>query len=126
MSSCDNEKLEKGIVCGLVLTACAPRSGAEPRRVCCWDEVTTTEEEKNERVALYGGDDFQVREECLHKPTLGIAGGRKVGKKVVVSLPPPAMPSCASVVDLAMTLAVNREKRLRIEEADRWNKKRVK
>lgn len=66
--------------------------------------------EEHERVAPYGGDGFQVHEECLHEPTLGITGGREVGKKVVISLaarsPPPAMPSCASVVGLAMTLAI--------------------
>nr|CAE02173.2 OSJNBa0080E14.4 [Oryza sativa Japonica Group]CAE03085.1 OSJNBa0089E12.23 [Oryza sativa Japonica Group] len=173
MSPCDNEKLEKGIVRGLVLAACAPWSGASRRLLLVrkdGDEATTAVEEKNvavlcaltglrggvlsqftknrvnqsrehsewslrkvealqrtsnvsagvpskhnhmeeqERVAPYGGDGFQVHEECLHKPTLGITGGREVGKKVVISLvarsPPLAMPSCASVVGLAMTLAI--------------------
>uniref|UniRef100_A0A0E0P573 Uncharacterized protein n=1 Tax=Oryza rufipogon TaxID=4529 RepID=A0A0E0P573_ORYRU len=71
------------------------------------------------------GSYTQVHEECLHEPTLGIADGREVGKKVVVSLaarsPPLAMPLCVSVVGLSMTLAINREKRLRMEEADRCN-----
>uniref|UniRef100_A0A0E0GXK5 Uncharacterized protein n=1 Tax=Oryza nivara TaxID=4536 RepID=A0A0E0GXK5_ORYNI len=108
MSPCDNEKLEKGIVRGLVLAACAPWSGASRRLLLVrkdGDEATTAE-----RVAPYGGDGFQVHEECLHEPTLGITSGREVGKKVVISLaarsPPPAMPSCASVVGLAMTLTI--------------------
>ena len=50
MSPCDNEKLEKGIVRGLVLAACAPWSGASRRLLLVrkdGDEATTAVEEKN-------------------------------------------------------------------------------